>query len=668
MEKANNSSAEQYWFATMVSMTFIQVALLRPVNQWNRLTFSRLTIIYSCFTFLHFTAQITLQSKALSINIHTLNILTGIVTNQTVLNQGLPIMQGSTLKVCAWVPWNIQTDVSACRVIWDATHPTTNVSSSSDDIESVYVSQPTIFTTLPTPFVIPSTTAQTFSAMSSVMAQPIGSVLSATTVQLSSVTPNPTTIQTSSVTPITTTIQTSSTTTTVQTSSVTPSTTTTHTSSGASLLVHPVSSFSLSPSPSPSADSSRAKGSAIDARQLQYTTDLRARVVVDELCQASLIWPISNLRNSEREDVVFMAFQCWVLGVSVVALLNESIPHMWASLVTHVMATGWVGFQISATTSFRSSFNQIIAHGTCKGMPDLSGYWGTRRKAEFAILILNIVALVISSYLTLRIIKLFGWQTFKRVGASLVISRIRRLVLLLSTAIQLSVFFIATTVSLWVDRLVNSSIGDVATFRMLYLVSSGITLALLLPWLATGWFGIHRELRLPTFFFLLLSLLYLGGWGVMFFSTTFLWTFVTWHFFSVTAFASVFLVCVTFILGVICRYNFGKGLRHHLNASPSESGRPTDVEKLQFPYCETLVPAFSQIGASPPLTKINASTNVGTVVIPALPSRSNSTAHSSQHNEDPSDARSNISAGLSHSSVLSSTRSGGCQEKRWVIE
>jgi hypothetical protein len=36
-----------------------------------------------------------------------------------------------------------------------------------------------------------------------------------------------------------------------------------------------------------------------------------------------------RLRNTKREDIAFIAFQLWVLGMSLVALLNESIPHMY---------------------------------------------------------------------------------------------------------------------------------------------------------------------------------------------------------------------------------------------------------------------------------------------------------------------------------------------------
>lgn len=60
--------------------------------------------------------------------------------------------------------------------------------------------------------------------------------------------------------------------------------------------------------------------------------------------------------------------------------------------------------------------------------------------------------------------------------------------------------------------------------------------------------------------FLILSMLYLGGWSAMFFSTTFRWTFTTWTFFALMTTASVILTLLSAILGVVCRLNFGQGL------------------------------------------------------------------------------------------------------------
>lgn len=60
--------------------------------------------------------------------------------------------------------------------------------------------------------------------------------------------------------------------------------------------------------------------------------------------------------------------------------------------------------------------------------------------------------------------------------------------------------------------------------------------------------------------FLVLSALYLVGFGLMFDSGTFRWTFVQWGFFGATASLSALLDLVGFVVGIMCRLNFDKGL------------------------------------------------------------------------------------------------------------
>lgn len=91
--------------------------------------------------------------------------------------------------------------------------------------------------------------------------------------------------------------------------------------------------------------------------------------------------------------------------MSIVALLNESIPHIFASLLTHLMATAWSAFQISHTASFRATFNRVITKGACNGISLLPNYWEQRAKAEYPTLALNIVALFFSAWFTWRLVK-----------------------------------------------------------------------------------------------------------------------------------------------------------------------------------------------------------------------------------------------------------------------
>ena len=65
-------------------------------------------------------------------------------------------------------------------------------------------------------------------------------------------------------------------------------------------------------------------------------------------------------------------------------------------------------------------------------------------------------------------LQMFGWQTFKRVGASRTIKRVYQLVLVLSVTIQLSLFFVVASVALWLDQICNGAIGRLATQHKLY--------------------------------------------------------------------------------------------------------------------------------------------------------------------------------------------------------
>ncbi|KAH9178892.1 hypothetical protein EDB89DRAFT_989976 [Lactarius sanguifluus] len=143
------------------------------------------------------------------------------------------------------------------------------------------------------------------------------------------------------------------------------------------------------------------------------------------------------LKNTKREDIAFINFQLWVLGMSLVALLNESIPHIIAAAFTHLSATAWGAFQIYNTDRFRQDFKRLTTDGACK-INLLPSYWEARARAEIPSLAFGAAALLVSCYLSFKLVKAFGWQTFKRVGASRTINKIYKLILTLSTVIQLS--------------------------------------------------------------------------------------------------------------------------------------------------------------------------------------------------------------------------------------
>lgn len=89
-------------------------------------------------------------------------------------------------------------------------------------------------------------------------------------------------------------------------------------------------------------------------------------------------------------------------------------------------------------------------------------------------------------------------------------------------------------------------------------------------------------------------------------STSFRWTFVIWPFFAVMATISGALMVVTFSLGLVCLFNFGKGLPRYLNSEEPLDGDDFlpvlpekrglyDPEKVEFPSSNghSVPPTFS---------------------------------------------------------------------------
>jgi hypothetical protein len=63
-------------------------------------------------------------------------------------------------------------------------------------------------------------------------------------------------------------------------------------------------------------------------------------------------------------------------------LLNESVPHIIAAFLTHLLATGWSVFQLVQTATFRSEFNRLTTRGACGGVNLLPIYWKMRVNIE----------------------------------------------------------------------------------------------------------------------------------------------------------------------------------------------------------------------------------------------------------------------------------------------
>ncbi|KAF8488183.1 hypothetical protein JB92DRAFT_3085440 [Gautieria morchelliformis] len=543
---------------------------------WSRITFSRLTTIYFIVSVIHCLIQVIIQAQAFAFNAAAADSLWAYIQrlNMTEEAKGFAIL-GDDLRICFYVPDNINS--GSCTRIWD------NNNGSTPPAEMAVATLPPLVAS------VPSTATPASSAVPP--ATPVANSAVSTLITAASVKSVPTLSKSQASRPAAATVNIPP-----------PSSSLGSVPSSPSITVI-VNASSISVALS-AHDDEGAEGTTADRRGL--TGSMAADMNLQPSCVQTLIWPVQQLSNTKREDILLIGFQVWVLGMSLVALLNESIQHICAALVTQFLVTVWSIFNISQTEDFRRSFARLTMNGACQGMNLLGGYWNQRKVAEILSAVLNGVGLLVTAVLTYKLVKIYGWQTFKRVGASLTINRIYKLVLLLSIALQLGLFFIVAAAALWIDQLYNGPVGRLASLGPLYKGGIIVMFCLLIPWFYLGWFAVRREARMWAMVFLALSLFFVALWAAMFKSTSFRWTFVLWPFFAVMAVVSGALMIISFILGVACRCNFGKGLPRYLNAEdplegesfqpvfPEKWGFDDDPEKVDFPSSDgRAVPTFS---------------------------------------------------------------------------
>ncbi|KAJ3992423.1 hypothetical protein F5050DRAFT_1579599 [Lentinula boryana] len=290
---------------------------------------------------------------------------------------------------------------------------------------------------------------------------------------------------------------------------------------------------------------------------------------LDQTCLQSLIWLNEVIRDSMAEDIVTLTFQVWLLLLSFVTILNESLPHLGSSIAGHVLVTGWAGYRLNNTVKLQRHYQTLIVHQACGGADFLGGWWEVRMGHTIPILVFNTVALVAATYLALRLYKVYAQQSFNRVGASSQIHNIYKLVLVLSVCVQLGGFFAIASTAMWLDKASSGTIKSVAMHLALYRAVFVAMGALELPWAILGWTSVRHENRRQFIVFAGISLLLLASSSGIFaspckffFYSSSLYRFIfqTWPFFATMTITSYLLIVLTSILGIWCRANFGRGL------------------------------------------------------------------------------------------------------------
>ncbi|CAK5275555.1 unnamed protein product [Mycena citricolor] len=284
-------------------------------------------------------------------------------------------------------------------------------------------------------------------------------------------------------------------------------------------------------------------------------------------CAVSLMWLSSVLQDARTEDIVTLAFQIWLLALSVVTLLNESLPHLIAGLAARTLAIAWGSFRVRGNINLVAVYFSVIDSGPCQGRNIMGDWWKQNNLHDIAGLVTNSVNAVLMAGLSYKLYHVYSSQTFSRVGAAPEIHRVYMLVLLFSVVLQLAGFFTLAQAGLWVWKITRGSIQQLADNLHLYVAGLVVTTVLIVPWLVMGWMSVRKESRTLFGVFCLISAILLSEATAMFASRLNQFVLGAWSFYATLSIAAYILLVITLVLAIACRLQFGLGLAHFLHVT-----------------------------------------------------------------------------------------------------
>ncbi|THU93845.1 hypothetical protein K435DRAFT_725039 [Dendrothele bispora CBS 962.96] len=305
--------------------------------------------------------------------------------------------------------------------------------------------------------------------------------------------------------------------------------------------------------------------SGLNDTRLQLNID--GKINLTNQCVGTLLYPSQHLDNARREDITLLTAQFWLFGISVLAMCYDSVPHVLALTGARTIFTAWSIYELWRTSYQQNIFHNLIEGSwTPCGLNIFSVYFPTRLHYQIPDLMLDCTALAFTAYLSWALIKVFGDQSIKTVGAPKHVTRMYKYFLGIQVCLQLEAFVLMAWIGLWLDQFNNTYIRHITNHYNIYMAVCVWYAVFLGPWMLMGWWGIRLERRIMTGFFIVMGLLFTAWAGIMFYSKVYTWTFYVWPFFGCFTVLSLLLLAITFPLSFVCWRNFNKGLGNYLYA------------------------------------------------------------------------------------------------------
>ncbi|PBK63681.1 hypothetical protein ARMSODRAFT_963000 [Armillaria solidipes] len=287
-------------------------------------------------------------------------------------------------------------------------------------------------------------------------------------------------------------------------------------------------------------------------------------ITLSQTCVQTLLLPSQDLSNFRRENLAFIFLQFWLFGISVLAMIQDSVPHLLAGIGARILLTAWSAYAIWRTHHLSNVYKALLSDpGTPCSVDFFPIYFSTRSSLEIPDLVLNLTALFIMIWTVLRV---YAVQSYKCVGAPAHILRIHKFFMAMQACLQLEVYILPAGMGLWIDQLFNTYINHISEHTDIYKGVFIFYTVMVVPWMILGWYAVRYERKKWMFTFIFVGFLFLLCESLMLYSQVYRWTFIMWANLACFTVAYMIVIVACIILGIVCLRNFDQGLTQYLNA------------------------------------------------------------------------------------------------------
>ncbi|GAB5593629.1 hypothetical protein Unana1_08529 [Umbelopsis nana] len=272
--------------------------------------------------------------------------------------------------------------------------------------------------------------------------------------------------------------------------------------------------------------------------------------------------PAERFDRMRWENIAFCGFQLWFCAMAYDSVVNQNIAEVLAIFILNFICAILGALEILDN-------NQWI--NRLKGSVDVSTLrlTGKIEIALAAVLVLFAIAFALPSY---KLTKQLGWTRYKKIGADLAIDKIFRVYQQFILVLKINIFTEFLVSLFFVIKGGSLVTGIKVSMSWIEAVQIGVT-ALILPMLYFGRTAVSSESHARIIIFLVFQVIVLFHFGLMLYNT--IGQADKWIIWLCFVIISLIFGLTTIVLGIMCKLNFGRGLKPLVQRNKSKDTEGT---------------------------------------------------------------------------------------------